>query len=51
VRQAIPHASERRVCRVLAVPRSSLRQVPAEKRQWRPLDEALVARIRALIRR
>ena len=51
VRAAIPRASERRLCRVLGVPRSSLRTSPAERRCRRPLDETLVARIRELIRR
>jgi putative transposase len=51
VRQALPQASERRVCRLLAVPRSGLRQGSAEKRQRRPLDAVLVERIPVLIRR
>jgi len=50
VKAALPQASERRICRVLGVPRSSLRQVPAEKRLRRPLDALLVARIRELIK-
>jgi len=51
VRAALPQASERRVCRLLAVPRSSLRERPPEKRLRRPLDAVLVARIPALIRK
>jgi len=51
VRAALPQASERRVCRLLCAPRSSLRQVPAEMRRRRPLDAALVERIWALTRR
>ncbi len=51
MRQAFPQASERRVCRLLDVPRSSMRTAPAEKRVRRPLDTPLVARIRELIRR
>ena len=50
MKAALPQASERRICRVLGVPRSSLRQVPAEKRLRRPLDALLVARIRELIK-
>ena len=50
MRQAFPQASERRVCRLLDVPRSSLRRVPVEKRLRRPLDALLVARIRELIK-
>jgi putative transposase len=49
VRRAIPNASERRVCRVLEVPRSSLRCVPVEKRLRRPLDKVLVDHIADLI--
>ena len=51
MRQAIPHASERRICRVLEVPRSSLRSASGERSLRRPLDETLVARVRALIKR
>ena len=51
MRAALPQASERRVCRLLLVPRSSLREASHGKRQRRPLDESLVERIRALIRR
>jgi len=51
VRKTIPRASERRVCRVLEVPRSSMRTAPVEKRLRRPLDAMLVERIRELIRR
>jgi len=51
VKQAIPEASEQRICRVLDVPRSSLRQVPVERRQRRHLDETLVDRIAELIKR
>jgi putative transposase len=51
VRQALPRASERRVCRLLDVPRSSMRSAPLEKRPRRPLDAVLVERIRELIRR
>jgi putative transposase len=51
VRQAIPQASERRVCRLLEVPRSRLRTAPVEKRPRRPLDAVLVERIRELIKR
>jgi putative transposase len=51
VRQAIPQASERRVCRVLSVPRSSMRTAPDERRLRRPLDAVLVKRIRELIAR
>jgi putative transposase len=50
VRQAIPEASERRICRLLEVPRSSLREGPAEQRLRRPLDATLVERIAALIK-
>lgn len=49
MRQAIPRASERRVCRLLDVPRSAMRTAPTEKRSRRPLDEVLVERIRELI--
>jgi hypothetical protein len=49
VKQALPDTSERRICRVLEVPRSSLRCVPAEKRLRRPLDKVLVDRIADLI--
>jgi len=49
VKRAIPQASERRICRVLGVPRSSLRSAPVEKRRRRPLDAVLVERIRELI--
>jgi hypothetical protein len=45
VKRALPEASERRVCRLLAVPRSSLRPASGQQRQRRPLDETLVARI------
>jgi putative transposase len=51
VRQAIPQASQRRICRVLEVSRSSVRAAAAAKRPRRPLDETLVTRIRALIAR
>jgi putative transposase len=51
VRQAIPQASERRVCRLLEVPRSSLRTASIEKCPRRPLDAVLVERIRELIKR
>jgi len=51
VREALPAASECRICRLLAVPRSSLHQTPTGKLLRRPLDAALVERIRALIRR
>ena len=51
MKQAIPQASERRICRVLEVPRSSLGQVAAEKPLRRPLDATLVERIGALIAR
>lgn len=51
MRRAFPQASERRVCRLLDVPRSSLRSAPAERRLRRPLDTVLVERIRELIRR
>ena len=51
MRQAFPRASERRVCRVLGVSRSSLRSAPTERRPRRPLDAVLVERIRELIRR
>ena len=47
----IPEASERCVCRLLGVPRSSMRSAPLEKRPRRPLDAALVERIRELIKR
>ena len=50
MRAALPQASERRVCRVLDVPRSSLRSAPTEKRLRRPLDTVLVERIRELIK-
>lgn len=46
----IPRASERRVCRLLDVPRSSLRSAPAEKRLRHPLDAVLVERVRELIK-
>jgi putative transposase len=51
VRAAIPAASERRVCRVLGVPRSSLCETSSCRPLRRPLDRVLVARIRALIAR
>jgi len=50
VRRAFPQASERRVCRLLEVPRSAMRTAPAEKRLGRPLDAVLVERIRKLIK-
>lgn len=50
MRTVIPRASERRVCRLLDVPRSSMRSAPAEKRPRRPLDAVLLERIRELIR-
>jgi len=49
VRRAFPQVSERRVCRLLEVPRSALRRAPAEQRLRRPLDETLVERVRELI--
>ena len=49
MRAAIPQASERRVCQLLDVPRSSMRRAPAERRLRRPLDAVLVERIRELI--
>ena len=49
MRRAFPQASERRVCRLLEVPRSAMRTAPAEKRLGRPLDAVLVERIRKLI--
>ena len=49
MKQALPNVSERRICRVLEVPRSSLRTGSAEKRPRRPLDAVLVERIGALI--
>jgi hypothetical protein len=51
VKQAIPQASERPVCRLLEVPRSSLRTAPLEKCPRRPLDAVLVDGIRKLIKR
>ncbi len=45
-----PEASERRVCRVLAVSRTPRRSRTARLRRSRRLDELLVARIRRLIR-
>jgi putative transposase len=48
VKAALP-ASERRICRVLEVPRSALRQSTAKKAVRRPLDGVLVERIRQLI--
>jgi putative transposase len=51
VRAALPRASERRVCRLLGVPRSALR-APAGAARPRPsLDAVLVERLRVLIRR
>lgn len=50
MRRAFPQASERRVCRLLEVPRSAMRTAPAEKRLGRPLDAVLVERIRKLIK-
>ena len=47
----LPQISERRVCRLLEVPRSSLREIPETKRRRRPLDPTLVERIGALIAR
>ena len=49
MKAALPEVSERRICRVLCVPRSSLRHAPAERRSQRPLDAGLVERIGALI--
>ena len=51
MKRAIPQASQRRICRVLEVPRYSGRTAPAEKRLRRPLDATLVERIRELIKR
>lgn len=51
MRAALPAASERRICSVLVVPRSSLRQPTAGKPVRRPLDATLVERIRTLIAR
>jgi putative transposase len=48
VKAALP-ASERRICRVLQVPRSALRQSTAKKAVRRPLDATLVERVRQLI--
>jgi len=49
VRAVLPQASERRVCRLQDMPRSSLRMVSAENRTGRLLDAALVNRIRKAI--
>ena len=51
MKRAIPQASERCICRVLEVLRSSVRTSPAEKRRRRPLDAVLLERIRELIKR
>jgi hypothetical protein len=45
----MPRVSERRVCRILRVPRTPRRQQAL--RQIRPLDELLVARVKELIQR
>jgi putative transposase len=50
VRRALPQASERRVCGLLGVPRSSLRATMPESRRRRPLDATLVERLRELIK-
>jgi putative transposase len=49
VKAVLPHASDRRICRVLEVPRSSLWGASRPARSKRPLDELLVARIGRLI--
>lgn len=49
MKAALPEVSERRICRVLCVPRSSVRHAPAQKCPRRPLDTVLVERIGALI--
>jgi putative transposase len=51
VREALPKLSERHVCCVLEVPRSSMRTAAPTKRHRRPLDATLVARIAELIKR
>jgi putative transposase len=48
VKAALP-ASERRICRLLDVPRSALREPSITRPVRRPLDATLVERIRALI--
>jgi len=47
----VPGVSERRICRVLEVPRSAPHDTPAAKPARRPLDATLVERIRQLIKR
>lgn len=50
MKAVLPHASERRICRVLEVPRSSLSPGRRRRRPARPiLDELLAARIRRII--
>jgi putative transposase len=51
VRAALPAASERRICRLLDAPRSSLRSASAKRPVRRPLDETLVALLGDLIKR
>ena len=48
---AIPPASERRVCRILQVSRSSMRPCSRARSRKRRIDEVLAARIRELIHR
>lgn len=50
MKQALPAVSERRICRVLEVPRSTLGETPAAKPAKRPLDATLVERIGQLIK-
>jgi putative transposase len=51
VKDVLPKASLRRICRVLEVPRSSLQPREGPPGRNRHLDELLVARIRRLIER
>lgn len=49
MKAVLPEASERKVCRVLGVARSSLRSPEGEERSSRPVDELLAARVHRLI--
>jgi hypothetical protein len=48
VKQAMPNVSERRVCGVLSVPRSAVRE-RSPKRRAPVVDEVLAARLQRLI--
>ena len=51
MREQLPQASERRVCRVLQVSRSSVREWESGRKRLRVVDEVLSSRIHGLIQR